>query len=305
MNKTNTLRWMMWLTVAITVTLLSSCSEDHDTPQYVAHPTGWLEPNSEYFHGDPALENRGAACKECHGVNLRGGTSSTSCYECHGVLHNEVRIANLTSHQSYMADVDWNLNRCARCHGLDFRGGSTNFSCTVCHTAPAGPMDCRTCHLLPPLDDDSQLYGMPSGSAGAHGAHLRFGCAECHATVTGIGHIGPLPAEVTFAGAQIANLHNYAPASTHIGQATSGNAGCISIYCHTNGAGGPPVAMPQWVGGQLNCAGCHRMPPPAPHPSNAICHTCHRNVDPASDYSNYESIRFLDESLHVNGIVER
>jgi hypothetical protein len=31
---------------------------------------------------------------------------------------------------------------------------------------------------------------------------------------------------------------------------------------------------------------------------------CHTNVDPTSDYTNFEDIRFLVDSLHVNGQVD-
>jgi len=285
--------------------MLWSCSEDRDGTEYITHPTGWTEPASEYFHGTPALERDGAGCKECHGADFRGGTSGASCYDCHAYLHNDLTGQNfVTAHQQFVASTTWNLSRCARCHGADFTGGATGFACTSCHDAPAGPSDCRTCHGMPPVDDATLLYGMPSGAAGAHAAHSRFLCTECHAPVTNPTHIDGLPAEVTFANAQVAGLHGYTPTASHIGNANSGNAGCNSVYCHSNGRGDPPVAMPQWVGG-LTCGGCHRMPPPSPHPQFATCHLCHTHVDPASDYSNpADGIRFLDESLHVNGTVD-
>ncbi|MDD5088995.1 MAG: CxxxxCH/CxxCH domain-containing protein [bacterium] len=294
----------MVLASACAAAMLWSCSEDRDASEYVTHPAGWTEPASEYFHGTPALERGGADCMECHGADFRGGASGASCYDCHAVLHNDLTADNfVTAHQQFVASVTWNLNRCALCHGADFTGGPSGFACTTCHTAPAGPSDCRACHGMPPVDDAALLYGMPSGAAGAHAAHARFLCTECHAPVTAMAHVDGLPAEISFAAAQFANAHDFAPTSSHIGTANSGNAGCNAVYCHSDGTGGPPVAMPQWVGGRLVCGACHRMPPPEPHQQIGTCHVCHTNVDPTSDYSNVDSIRFLNESLHTNGTV--
>jgi predicted CxxxxCH...CXXCH cytochrome family protein len=296
-------RGMILLVVTFAAAALWSCSEDRSTSDYMTHPTGWTNPASEYFHGTPALERDGAACKECHGADFRGGESRTSCYDCHGFLHNGLVAGNITSHRQFIASTVWNLTRCKRCHGEDFAGGTSGYSCTSCHTAPGGPEDCRTCHGMPPVDDTMLPYGMPEGSAGAHETHARFHCTECHATVTTDAHIDGLPAEVSFAGAQIANANGFSPSYEHIGGANSGNAGCNAVYCHSDGAGGPPVDMAQWVGGRLVCGECHLVPPPDPHPQSSTCHLCHTNVDPTSDYSNPQNIRFLDESLHVNGVV--
>jgi len=304
MKKIHIIRWMVLSGIAAIV-LFSSCSKDRSIVEYQTHPNGFTDPNSEYFHGYAAVDRDGAECKICHGTDFRGGESDApSCYECHSTLHNDVSIGNIASHRQLMASANWDLARCARCHGADYMGGTSGVSCTACHTDPGGPSDCRTCHGMPPVDDESVPYGMFPGAAGAHAAHQRFGCRECHAQVTDLSHTGPLPAQVTFDGAAVADANGYSPSFTHIGDPRSGNGGCNSVYCHSNGADGAPRLMPQWVGGRLDCAACHGMPPASPHPQIGTCHQCHTNVDPSSNYNNYDQIYFLNEALHVNGTVD-
>ncbi|MFZ5433370.1 MAG: CxxxxCH/CxxCH domain c-type cytochrome [Calditrichota bacterium] len=302
MKKTQMIRWM--IPIAALAVLLASCSEDKNPADYKTHPTGWNNTNSENFHGLPALQQE-ADCQGCHGADWRGGTTSSSCYDCHTILHNDVSIQNPNEHVQYIVAENWNIQKCELCHGEDFRGAASGFACTTCHTAPAGPADCRTCHGMPPVDNNTVLTGMAAGSAGAHLAHLRFACTECHATVTGLGHVGALPADVVFTNAQIAKANDFSPIATHEGDIYSGNASCATVYCHSNGSGGAPVLMPEWVGGGLSCGGCHRMPPDrAGHPQVRTCHNCHSDVDPNSDYSTNDGIVFLDESKHVNGVVD-
>ncbi|MFT3915373.1 MAG: hypothetical protein QM704_15005 [Anaeromyxobacteraceae bacterium] len=43
-----------------------------------SHPGSWLA-----GHQPAALSDAGAACKPCHGADLKGGTSGKSCWSCH------------------------------------------------------------------------------------------------------------------------------------------------------------------------------------------------------------------------------
>jgi predicted CxxxxCH...CXXCH cytochrome family protein len=287
--------------------LLTSCSEDRSALDYQTHPNGWDDPGAAQFHGAAALENSGSGCTACHGEGFTGQGDAVSCYECHGVLHLGVRISQIATHRAFLADVAWNLARCARCHGADYAGGTSHVSCVACHAESGGPSACGTCHALPPVSDETLPYGMPDGAYGAHAAHERFGCDECHPrsvpSASGLAHAGALPAEINFANARVARQHNYSPVFTHLGNANSGNGSCATVYCHSNGRGGSPAVMPQWTAGGIGCTACHHMPPSGHDPSDTRCHECHTNVDPASDYSHYEGIRFLVDSLHVNGAV--
>lgn len=285
--------------------ILTSCSEDRSALDYQTHPEGWENPSAAEFHGAAALENSGAGCTGCHGGGFTGQGDAVSCYECHGFLHLGVNISEPAMHRAFLADVAWNLARCARCHGSDYAGGTSHVSCVSCHGESGGPVACGTCHAQPPVSDETLPYGMPDGAYGAHTAHARFGCDECHPrsvpSASGLAHVGALPAEISFANARIARQHNFSPAFTHLGNLNSGNGSCATVYCHSNGRGGAPAVMPQWTAGGIGCTACHRMPPPAPHAQVAECHQCHTNVDPSSDYTHFGGIRFLVDSLHVNG----
>lgn len=281
--------------------ILTSCSEDRSAPDYQTHPGGWNDLSAAEFHGAAALENSGSGCTGCHGQDFTGQGDAVSCYECHGYLHLGVHISQIATHRAFLADVAWNLARCAHCHGSDYAGGTSHVSCLACHAETGGPFACGTCHARPPTSDETLPYGMRDGAYGAHAAHERFGCGECHPADTAISHVDALPAEISFVIARIASQHNFSPVFTHLGNAHSGNGSCATVYCHSDGRGGAPAVMPQWTAGGIGCSGCHRMPPPAPHEQVAQCHQCHTNVDPASDYTHFGGIRFLVDSLHVNG----
>jgi predicted CxxxxCH...CXXCH cytochrome family protein len=302
-----TRRSLLWILSPLTVAaalVFTSCSEDRNVLNYQTHPDGWSEPSAAEFHGAAALADGGTGCTGCHGPEFLGQGDAVSCYECHGYTHLGVSNSEPVTHRAFLADVTWNLARCARCHGSDYAGGTSQVSCLGCHTDSGGPAACGTCHGLPPVNDDNLLYGRPRGSAGAHATHARFACRECHGVVNGLGHVDALPAEVTFASAQIATAHGFAPVFLHTGSARFSNGSCGNIYCHSDGRGGAaePVV---WQGGLLGCKSCHGVPPASHNEYTPTrCHLCHTNVDPTSDYSIPNSIRFLVDSLHVNGQVE-
>jgi predicted CxxxxCH...CXXCH cytochrome family protein len=141
-------------------------------------------------------------------------------------------------------------------------------------------------------------------------AEKGYVCTECHADVTDLSHTGPLPATVTFAPNAIANARGYVVSYSHSGDVNSGNATCV-VYCHSNGRGAnwtmeqrqPNEPVPQWTDTyEFTCTSCHSIPPQNPHPQVQTCHICHTNVDPTSQYPN--DIRFINEQLHVNGVVD-
>ena len=175
-------------------------------------------------------------------------------------------------------------------------------ACTTCHGNPPGgdhPVgaECGTCHAVtnPALhgngkvdfafpDNCTTCHGGPDGPApvdGVHQAHLAAEhsrpvvCATCHVvppTVTTPGHLGPPPAEITFAG--LADGGGSTP-TFH-----ADTVSCSGTYCHSSRPGGVTPA-PVWeppLSGQDPCTGCHGNPPPAPHPQNTQCQLCHAPV---------------------------
>lgn len=284
-----------------------SCSKDRATTQYETHPNDWNSPGSADFHGPWSQRTASESCAGCHGEDFLGGESGVSCYSCHaGYPHAGFDVA-ADRHANRVADLNWNLNSCQSCHGVDFAGGKVGVSCRQCHTAAAGPAACNNCHGDPPVHNGGLLRGMPAGSYGAHAVHAiqkGYACTECHASVNGLDHTGALPAEVSFAQAEIAYRPPFATSYAHLGDFLSGNGTCAT-YCHSDARGGAPLVNVDWVNGRLTaCQSCHAVPPATPgHSTEGRCHLCHTHVDPTSNYNIPDSIRFLDPTLHVNGVV--
>ena len=142
---------------------------------------------------------------------------------------------------------------------------------------------------------------------GAHQTHVlgtehsrAVPCGECHQVPEETfepGHLdSEAPAELTFAGAAIAN--DATPRYE--------NGRCHDTACHgakfegDHRSGGTNTA-PLWTrvdGSEATCGSCHGLPPPPPHPNSDVypCHACHFNV--ADDDRS-----FLRPELHVDGKV--
>lgn len=305
------------LTLSLFGLLIWSCSDQRVAPEYSTHIPGWMDSTSVDFHGKAAMADANQGCIACH-AELKfdydyrsaswgsGGSSAVSCFGCHQYPHPTRNDSSVAWHQIEIAVNNWNMAECSDCHGANFAGGRTGVSCLGCHSGDQSLTSCTICHALPPVDDSGLLSGMPSGAAGGHqvmAVEKGYACTECHANVTDLSHTGPLPAEVTFANATIATAEGYATAYSHVGELNSGNGSC-AVYCHSNGRGGAPnQPVPEWTSTvELTCTSCHSIPPISPHPQVQTCHNCHTNVDPGSIYPN--QIRFINEQMHVNGIVD-
>jgi len=133
---------------------------------------------------------------------------------------------------------------------------------------------------------------------GAHRQHLTIAptwhrqveCADCHsvpAEVSSPGHIdGDNKAEVMFGAVAGAN-------ATWTG--TTCTAGC-----HGSAAFGGTSPTPIWTqvdGTQGTCGSCHGAPPPAPHPADTNCASCHPTMEEGS-------LTFRDPASHINGVVD-
>jgi hypothetical protein len=287
-----------------------SCSEDKTSTGYETHPSGWMNPASEEFHGQAAVPSGGESCGGCHAlvapaaidVPYDEAAASGSCYECHNYFPHEW-ASKIPGHQDLIISSNWDLAGCAECHGTDFAGGNSGPSCLQCHGTGsiAALTDCNLCHAQPPVDNAGMPAPYADGAFGAHAAHARYACTECHAAVTGLDHINGVPADVTFSQAHIANARDFDPVYAPPAVELSGNGGCGSIYCHSGNA-------MSWLGDPVACGSCHSVLPPPPgsfHNDNTTnCHVCHLHVDPNSDYSTPDGIHFLPdlEYLHVNGV---
>ncbi len=300
---------ILCVSLSLVLWLLVSCSEDRATDSYATHPVDWSYPESDGFHGLQALNTSSRSCATCHGNDFMGGSSGVGCYDCHNNYpHPAFSDGEPVAHATSIAAAGWSLGNCQSCHGIDFSGGRSRSSCLECHVQPSGPAACTTCHGTPPTQDAGVLRGMPPGSYGAHELHVvakGYACTECHAAVNNLSHIGPLPADVSFAQSEIASRPPYPTSYEHLGSEFSGNGTCAT-YCHSDARGGDPIVAVQWVGMQLNvCQSCHSVPPASPgHPVERRCHLCHFNVDPASNYDVPEEIIFSEPDRHVNGVVD-
>src|SRR5262249_32664984 len=131
---------------------------------------------------------------------------------------------------------------------------------------------------------------------GAHQAHVLASstwhkvttCDQCHlvpATVNAVGHIDtPLPAELTWTG---------------IATGTTWNGTTCSSYCHGQNQTGGGATAAVWTkvdGPQKQCNSCHGNPPPAPHPQNSACTTCHPDGGTGGT--------FVTPAQHIDGTLQ-
>lgn len=146
---------------------------------------------------------------------------------------------------------------------------------------------CRSCHgsnrgPAPPKALDGSEDPKHPG-VGAHEAHL-FGtrlmrpvsCTECHVRPDDVddpGHLDETPgAELVFGALA---------SSGGVTSEWNREALTCSTYCHGVTMEGGAHQAPVWNlvdGTQVECASCHAMPPPAPHPANDDCQLCHAPV---------------------------
>jgi len=283
-----------------------SCSEDRVTESYETHPTNWMDPYSPDWHGQAAIGSKGESCAGCHSIEMPRAipaelgepqppqyTTSVYCYSCHSYPH----VADVREqHADNFSSGGWNtITSCQSCHGVNFAGGRAGASCNECHTQQGGPAACNTCHGMPP----TTTRPLGNENPGAHSAHARYACTECHNSVNGLDHIDVLPADVAFGDARISTANGF-PASY------TSPSNCAT-WCHSNLHQGAPMVAVNWTSGQTltACRSCHQVPPSSPfHTTNPRCHECHLNIDPTSNYNDANQIRFLPgDTLHVNGVV--
>ena len=67
------------ISILLLITLYSCSSPTNSNPKVSGHSVK----KSGVYH-KTGLSNPTTNCVECHGDDLRGGTSGVSCYSCHG-----------------------------------------------------------------------------------------------------------------------------------------------------------------------------------------------------------------------------
>jgi hypothetical protein len=140
-----------------------------------------------------------------------------------------------------------------------------------------GSRGCGTCHgtaeqPAPPPGVD----GNPSApGVGAHAPHMKpsswraeVRCKHCHVVPQDEdddGHIDDArPADVHFSGlATVGSESQRLP------------GGACAVYCHGAAMRIEPKSSPAWSSHGMACGGCHRLPPPSPHPNDDGCSRCH------------------------------
>lgn len=178
--------------------------------------------------------------------------------------------------------------------------------CSACHggNLPANPSSPELV-AAPPYNLAGDTDPKARGN-GAHAAHLlensrarTVQCSECHLVPDELyapGHVdSPYPAELTFSGP--------ATAFEAVPGYDAETQSCANTFCHGGHfVGGRPsggdLVQPVWTdtsGAPAECGSCHGLPPPSPHPPEAECSDCHKNISPEGD--------FTRPDLHVDGNV--
>jgi len=241
-------------------------------PVIGTHPEGWIDVNSEQFHGRHIAYYKWnmSVCKQCHGRDYRGGTSGSSCYTCH-----------LTGPES-----------CNLCHGSSqeiYPPKALNGSLSKSYIG----VGAHNIHL-------------------SRDSSLRFTrqvrCVSCHIKVNRFddpGHIGEDPddiAEVVFDSLSITQTQNTIP--NPVWNRISRT--CSGTYCHGYFYNGNfELYLQNWTDSSgVTCGNCHGNPQGSPCPSGTHpqgfsrnqCYFCHSSTIDVNG-------QIINKSNHINGII--
>ncbi len=225
------------------------------------HPAGWVDSHPTSAKPD------GAACKECHGDDLKGGISGVSCFSasvdgfsCHAsgpAFHPDSWVDEKAKGTSAFHGTSYqqSLLDCAQCHDL-------NVKCQECHFGETGSK-------------------VPSGSSWTHGVisgHSQFSsnssessvCIKCHEVSSSLGN-GP-----TCHNCHVEHQTGWDDPAVH-GAAAKSSPGVDTGFaycqtCHGDDFGGGSSGVP--------CSYCHIVE--APHPAKPWRGSTpsHTNTDP-------------------------
>lgn len=290
-----------------------SCGDCHVVPATAGDPPHYGSGIADVTFGalartdglQPSWNREAGRCNNtwCHGGGLKNARSSSPAWTEAGRL------------------------RCDSCHGAPPAPPHPQRSdCNVCHSStvkPDGSIDiargrhidgiveaptagCTTCHgdasraefpAAPPVGTRGERE-TTALAVGAHQSHLQAGklrqtipCSECHVVPSDLSHVDGTPAVVF---GELARANGARPSWDRA------SASCTA-YCHGATLPGGTNTTPQWTtvdGTQAACGSCHGTPPPAPHPQNSNCNSCHPGTVNADGSLN------VNGGLHIDGVIE-
>jgi hypothetical protein len=244
--------------------LLAGCSLRREQPAAPSspHPPGWLDSNSQDFHGRFAERDGGPElCAGCHAVSQTD--PSTFCFRCHyGPAGGHPDTWTDTLSATYHGGVVYSFgyDQCSSCHGdtaSSFSGGRVGVGCYACHSGSIhGLYPDRWRYAL----TDPHWHGNQVGREGfapcasCHGEQFNYGkgglsrgCLPCHPLGR---QWGAVPHEV----ASWSGGESSGPDTTHaywIEQVQGGSTGRCN-HCHFS-------SDHLWRDGRTvpSCGGCH------------------------------------------------
>lgn len=322
------------ISVSLTIWALSGCAEKQEPLSVGTHPDGWLNPQSEKFHGKVVLESVAEAgnCKSCHGPDYSGGTAKVSCSQsdCHVNYPHPEGWTSAASGQFHgqiiAADLEFNLEECKDCHGQDFRGQGLDKK--NCYTSG--------CHQIFPHPEnfaskesgnfhgkyiDEQLDGQTTACQPCHGSDYQGNgyapknCLACHNVFPHKEGFADQGSE-NFHGKLIAGELNYDLTSCQSCHGTDykGNGSedkncyrCHSAYPHGENFVNPesPDFHGELVEKTLNgdltsCQSCHGDDFSGAGVEDKNCYRCHAQFPHAEDFTNPASDNFHGKYLAQN-----
>jgi predicted CxxxxCH...CXXCH cytochrome family protein len=250
------------------------------------------------------------SCSECHGTDLKSGTSKVSCFDAqNGACHANGDFT--LGHPSAWNDPTSsnfhgkaNVQGCSLCHATETNvvmfGSSPSCLSTdakfgmTCHAkSPVATSGCASCHTVGSTG--------PTGSAapnraGKHAKHLALGigCKACHGngrSGTALHAVGNGLAYLNLSSGFKAQTGSFSYAggrcsgtSCHGGQTTpawygnsdldpSVGANCTS--CHSSGAQGTPQYNSYFSGRLVNGLTLHDLHLAGPNGFTIVCTSCH------------------------------
>ncbi len=278
-------------------------------------------------------------CSGCHQAPPeKNHPKLDKCHFCHGgTVDEDMKLIAGGQHMNGVSDKPGAevYKDCGKCHGnppQTDKHPKMN-QCMACHPTTVGPLNvllpdgkhadgqvdvqlptaCDACHggngSAAPPPDHNGVSDPSAPTVGAHKAHLEgdvystggISCDACHvlpASVTETGHLfGTLQTVLFPAG--LSSAKGAEPVYD------DKNLTCSGVYCHGAKLDGGTMLQPKWTATQLDCDGCHAVPPPTTvgHPKGkagdtSTCGNCHKKT------MNPDGTVNAAGGYHINGAVD-
>lgn len=117
-----------------------SCYQCHNSAVWDWRSTHTVSIGSHWHK--PGFFNPTTNCVQCHGSDLKGGSSGSSCYNssCHSTAVWDWKSTH-TKNKHGVLHMSGSSSACTKCHGADLRGGISGSSCYQCHSNGTGDDD--------------------------------------------------------------------------------------------------------------------------------------------------------------------